>query len=348
MKLEDALLSQKSTSSSKHLFYSVEPTQASHSEGRYLLLTNKDLIQEAEVFIDSALQSLNGHPENHAKVMLADSPITRANRIESSTRFQTYAAKLKGMIPTTINTVTPTGNAWKRRTPTLLNLSDAAFPLLDSPKKQRTGKNTTHDSATTTTESTTSLTDIDIDAIESKQKDITDALAQQIQTLREESATMQRTMQEKFQESLTAMNNLEIRLEQRVQMAITSLSHTVQTAVDTMNAHSARSEDRLAQFLRSFQDQADRMAQQVDRMFQTQPGNQHPMDELMSTTPYGTPERPHSRPCTRTTPIDDDRPHVPTTWDMDDDPLADGSLKSSASHASPPTKGPDASTGGHE
>jgi hypothetical protein len=138
------------------------------------------LIQEAEVFIDSALQSLNGHPENHAKVMLADSPITRANRIESSTRFQTYAAKLKGMIPTTINTVTPTGNAWKRRTPTLLNLSDAAFPLLDSPKKQRTGKNTTHDSATTTTESTTSLTDIDIDAIESKQKDITDTLAQQI------------------------------------------------------------------------------------------------------------------------------------------------------------------------
>jgi hypothetical protein len=350
MALEDALLSQKSPTTKQHLFYSVEPTQSSTTDGRYLLITEKDMLPDAEAFIDNALQSLNAHPGNHANASLVDSPITRANRIASSPRFQSYTAKLKGMIPATIHTAHSSDNAWKRRTPTLMNLSDDNFPPLADPhKKPRTSTtNQANDSYATNTDTTTSLTDFDFEAHEKKQQAITDALNQQIELIRQETATMQRTMQEKFQESLTAMSNLELRLEHRVQTAISSLSLTVNTAVDTMHAHSARYDARLSQFLASFQTQADRMTTQVDRMFQTQPPDPTTTADNMRTTPPRSPDQPRSRPRLQQT-LNDDRPFVPTVWDMEHTELtADGSLQSSASHAPTPEKGPEASTGGHK
>ena len=155
-------------------------------------------------------------------------------------------------------------------------------------------------------------------------------------------------MQEKFQDSLNAMSNLELRLEQRVQTAISSLHLSINTAVESMHAQSAHYDDRLSQFLASFQNQADRMTTQVDRMFQTQPPDLPPHADNMLTTPPSSPDHPNSRQRLLPNPIDD-RLFVPTLWDMDHtDPLADGSLQSSASHATPPTKGTDASTGGHK
>jgi hypothetical protein len=350
MALEDALLRQKSPTSPRPLFSSIEPTQTSGLDGRYLLITDKESLTDAEAFIDSALQSLNAHPGNLANASRNLSPITRANRIASSTRFQSYAAKLQGMIPTTIHTDRSFGNAWKRRTPTLINLSEDDFPPLSEPsKKHRTGNTPPiTDSDTTHTDTTNSLTAFDLEAHDKAQQAVTDALAHQIALIRQETADMQRTMQEKFQDSLTAMSNLELRLEQRVQTAISSLHLSINTAVESMHTQSERYDDRLSQFLASFQNQADRMTTQVDRMFHTQPPDLPPPTEHMLTTPPSSPDHPTSRPRLHTNPIDD-RQFVPTVWDMDqNDPPADGSPQSSASHATPPKhKGTDASTGGH-
>jgi hypothetical protein len=49
MPFETALLSQMRAGTTESLFYSIEPTQASTSEGRYLLVTHKDSIKEAEL-----------------------------------------------------------------------------------------------------------------------------------------------------------------------------------------------------------------------------------------------------------------------------------------------------------
>jgi hypothetical protein len=255
------------------------------------------------------------------------------------------------MIPTTIHTDRSLGNAWKRRTPTLVNLSEDEFPPLSEPsKKHRTGTTPPiTDSDTTHTDTTNSLTAFDLEAHEKAQQAVTDALTQQIALIRQETADLQRTMQEKFQDSLNAMSNLELRLEQRVQTAISSLHLSINTAVESMHAQSARYDDRLSQFLASFQNQADRMTTQVDRIFETQPPDMptHAADTML-TTPPRSPDHPNSRQ--RLLPNNtDERPFVPIVWDMDHTEIpADGSLQSSASHATTPTTGKAASTGGHK
>ena len=68
MAFETALLSQQSPTSNQALFSSVEPIQTSQIDGRYLIITSTDLLHDAETFINAALQSLNAHPKNHAKL----------------------------------------------------------------------------------------------------------------------------------------------------------------------------------------------------------------------------------------------------------------------------------------
>jgi hypothetical protein len=68
MSFEQALLSKSYGDTNKPLFYSIEPTQASTAEGRYLLVTNKNAIKEAETFIDMVLASLNSNSNNCAQV----------------------------------------------------------------------------------------------------------------------------------------------------------------------------------------------------------------------------------------------------------------------------------------
>jgi hypothetical protein len=110
MPFADALLSQTRNGTTESLFYSIEPTQASTTEGRYLLVTHKDCVKEAEIFIDNALTALNEHSENRAHVQLDDAPIAQTNRINTSNCFQEYANKLKNMIPTMIEMPAPQQN----------------------------------------------------------------------------------------------------------------------------------------------------------------------------------------------------------------------------------------------
>ena len=101
---EEELMNQDKAGTTEKLFYSIEPTKFSETEGRYLLVTHKDNITEAEKFIDYALQHLTTNtPDNMAKIMRAHVPVTRSNRIQTSDRFQSYASKLHSMIPASIS-----------------------------------------------------------------------------------------------------------------------------------------------------------------------------------------------------------------------------------------------------
>jgi hypothetical protein len=252
MALDDALLSQTKAGSNDTLFYSIEPTQNTSATGRYLLVTHKDNIKEAEQFIDKALSDLNGNTGNCKRVQLTNAPIARANRISTSPRFQEYATKLRNMIPTTIDlpASTPT-NAWKRRpTPTTINLTDDTFPPLTHTKRPKQ----TPDNGTTTTSGTSDSSSSDIDL-----STFTDELAK----LRQESDAMQRKLQEQFKE---ALRDVEICMEQCTQSLVASMGQTLNQAVEHMTLQASKNNERMVTFLKSFQKQADRLTSQVERI----------------------------------------------------------------------------------
>jgi hypothetical protein len=155
--------------------------------------------------------------------MCSQAPVTHANRITTSDRFQSYVTKLQDMIPTTISTSMPTENIWKCRTPTAVNLTDDHFPALESPKKQRTDPVTNTDTATAT-DTTESLTTLDMDELERTQTEMKAIFRQEIETLCEETHRMQVELQDQFN---TAMNNLEIRIEKSNQTMFHDLGQSL-------------------------------------------------------------------------------------------------------------------------
>jgi hypothetical protein len=217
MPLDAALLHRCKAGTSEKMFTSIETTQYSETEGRYLLITHKDTIKEAEAFIDEVFHWMRNTPGEMEKItMVPTEPVRRANRIATSNRFQDYATKLQNLIPSTITTPTHhMHNAWKRRTPTAMNLTDADFPEMDSIKKQRTDERSHCDNtATDATDTTESITLVDLDLIEQRQLEIQTALRQEIADMRTANEAMQRTLQEQFN---TALMALEVRMESTTQ-----------------------------------------------------------------------------------------------------------------------------------
>jgi hypothetical protein len=232
------------------------------------------------------------------------------------------------MIPSTIEMPALPQNAWKRRNPTLINLTDDTFPPL-TPKKQKFIA--TDNMTTPTTDTSDASADLDLSSF-------TDELAK----VRQENADMQQRLQEQFQ---TALRDLEIRMEQRTQSLVSTMGDTITQAVEHMNQQTARSDERLATFLSSFQAQADRISDQMDRMM-SRPS------EPPTTSPPSTPLRRNRRRLDSPTALP--RPNVPENWEMDDDDefdqdiIDDRSRTSSARCASHPQSGMDATTGGRK
>jgi hypothetical protein len=305
------------------LFYSIEPTLYTETEGRYLLVTHKDNVAEAEQFIDFALKHLtNTCPDNMVKIMRAQTPVTRANRISTSDRFLSYVTKLQSLVPSTISMPTPTANAWKRRTPTAINITEDNFPALE-PKKQRTDSPTSPETATTTDSTnndTDMLTTIDLDEIEKAHTDIKVALREEIETLRQETKLMQAALQEQF---TGAMHQLEIRIEQSTQTMCQELGATLRNAVLTMNDQATRADTLLQQF----KDEASHQHDTLVRSIRNQLSGLRTKRE-------------------RDTKTWDEQHHEDE--DSMDEETADGSHNPIASRASHPKHGMDASTGSNK
>ena len=111
---EHALLDSTQPDTKICLFKSIEPTKDTEKDGKYLLITTTDPLNDAQVFIDQALEHMTTTtPDNIAHITKMDgSSVTRTNRIATLNCFKTYAHALQSMILTTIITMAPP-NAWK-------------------------------------------------------------------------------------------------------------------------------------------------------------------------------------------------------------------------------------------
>jgi hypothetical protein len=265
----ELLNSIKPGTTNEKLFYSIEPTKLSASEGRYLLVTHKDNIPDAEKFIDMVFHHLqNNTPETLANVTKDNQPIARANRIQTSPRFQTYATKLQGMIPTAINLTKPVHNAWKRRSqPTLMNLTDEEFPPLDPSKKPRISDSDTHPDSMSATATTETFTTVDLDEIERAQTQIKEELQNEIESLRKATEEMRAQLQQSLTQQLA---QLEQRIERNTQQMIASLGESLQQAMLKMNEQADRGERLMQDFMSASKLHTDSILtsiqQQIDRL----------------------------------------------------------------------------------
>ena len=257
---EDAILTSVSPDNpNQKLFYSIEPTTASVSEGRYLLVTHKHTLTAAIQYIDTVFQNMTSlAPDNMARIMRSDTPVTRANRVATSARFQTYAKHLANMIPNTITTLTPPVNAWKRRPPTVLDLDADAFPALDPSKKPRMDTATHHDtSSSSSTDTTESLTMVDLDEITRAQQTMQKDLKKEIEEMRAATLTMQQQLKAEFE---TAMQQLELRIETNTHTMIQTLGDSLHQAVAQQVASiNANIQENNAALLQALTDQINNL-----------------------------------------------------------------------------------------
>jgi hypothetical protein len=256
---EEAILTSVSPGTpDQKLFYSIEPTTASDSEGRYLLVTHKSTLDAAIQYIDNVFQHMTTlAPDNMARIMRSTTPVTRANRVATSDRFQSYAKKLATMIPSAITMSTPPVNAWKRRPPTILDLDTDAFPALDASKKPRTSAATTNDNSTSSTDSTESLTMVDLDEITRAQQTMKTDLQQEIEEMRKATAAMQQQLKMEFE---TAMQQLELRVETNTNRMIQTLGESLHQAVaQQVESINANIQENNAYLLQALTDQINNL-----------------------------------------------------------------------------------------
>jgi flagellar biosynthesis/type III secretory pathway chaperone len=229
------------------------------------------------------------------------------------------------MIPKTINLPKHPGhNAWKCRPPTKVNLMEDNFLPLTTPKKTKTLTSMEQDN-TTATGQTNLLTDVDVERIEQRQNELNATFTAKIEKLQQENKTMQKTLQAQFE---SAMQALELCIEHWTQQIVSSMGHTINQAIEHMNAQSECSDEHINAVLQSFQNQADRFTAQMDCMISSP-------DDSQSNSPTHTPVcRTRARIWESPLPSSDATDKWDDTMDEADNNnnnSADGSSKSHAS-----------------
>jgi hypothetical protein len=305
------------------LFVSIEPTTRAETDGRYLLITTKDCLDEAQTWFDSSVEQLtNNTPDNMVRITRdTASTVSRANRVLTSSRFQSYAATLQAMIPMTITTTTPPPNAWKRRPPVHVNLTDDTFPALDPNKKTKT---TVATETMNSMDDTPSFTTVDLDEIDAKREALRSEMQQDLEKMRQEMAKTRQEMREEF---MLQVGQMELRLEKNMKPMISDFNERVrtltlhiQTVADSVTTHSEVNDAKF-----------DRIMEAIESL-----------GKRSLPTPEGTPIR---NPDKRIKGHDDDATELmPIDHHLYE---ADGSLQynPTASRAITPTTGTHASAG---
>ena len=331
---EQALLTSVKPGTNDQLFTSIEPTKDTESDGRYLLVTKKDLLADAQQYIDHVLNTMaQSTPDDMARITQDDnSRVTRTNRVHTSTRFQSYAHALQNMIPTTITT-SPPPTAWKRRPTPTLNLTDDEYPALDTSKKPRMDDDIAMTDTSTTHDATETLTTIDLDEIENSHRALRADLERQVTELRMATEAAQKDMRETF---AIQMGQLELRIEKNTKTMLSNLSQDFQAAVNRM----AEQVDRTDQLFKTFKDDMTyEITLRIDTVLAAIQANR---DGISTPKMGSTPLRPDKKKLRESsTP-----PMYANPLNFDTTPnQADGSLNPTASRAIPPQVGNDAQAG---
>jgi hypothetical protein len=244
------------------------------------------MINDSTAYINQVLTSLTHHSPD--TIMRDGRPVTRANRVATSECFQTYAHQLQAMIHASIITTHPPPNAWKHHsTSTMMDLTADQFPPLGTNKKPRINNTTSIDTTSSSTESTESLTMVDLDEIEKAQQQIKIDLQDEIALLRQATDKMQQQMQADFN---AAMQQLELRVTQTTTQMIQGLGDSLQKAVDMMNTQAARSEQMITQINDTMETNSKNLLQaissQIERLSQSPTSPNRPRKHHKEVTPH--------------------------------------------------------------
>jgi hypothetical protein len=156
----DIILNAKKTVNNETIFSSIEIRSASQKEGRYLLLTNKNKLHTAEHMIDDLIKYINTATDITDDISIAGEGIRRANRIQTSNKFDGYTAFLRSKVPSMI-TINPAPNAWaKRREPMTMDYTNNNYPPLP-PKKARVESDNTVKMVDSSEQSDTVIIDLE-------------------------------------------------------------------------------------------------------------------------------------------------------------------------------------------
>jgi hypothetical protein len=140
--LEQIIMDAKVHGTNDPIFLSIEPTNTTQTEGRYLLLTEKNKISAAKHMIDELVKYISANPTLSDTMTIPGQEIRRANRVQVSNAFDGYANFLVSKVPTTVIT-NPAQNAWhKHHGQTSMDYVNKKYPpLVDSFQKPRISTN---------------------------------------------------------------------------------------------------------------------------------------------------------------------------------------------------------------
>lgn len=201
--------------SGQPLISGIEPTKLTHSSGRYLFLTQKDVVNEAEKKLDKLFEKLAHEGQLNALAM-EGMFIRRINQIQSKP-VAAYAESLRARFSPPVATVqapappsTPTRNAWNR-TPTF-KLNHANFPELnDTPTRRHKDKKARMETSTLAEDDNslsppsvgttqTELTD-ERTEIQSTLANMQDTFAKQIKSIKDANEAKVRHAEERIQQA---------------------------------------------------------------------------------------------------------------------------------------------------
>ena len=243
--LHEVIMNAKIVNTKIKIFSSVENTNYSATEGRYLLVTDKHKMKHAETFMDDLITHIHKHDDLRSKFSIDGEPIRRVNRVKTSTKFDGYTNFLieKSKIPSTIETNAPP-NFWKNRQNKNVRTeyTSEEMPEPEQNKKMRTSNETDTTCNMTDADSSEGVI-VDIDAELQKEREF---LVSKLDEQNNKFEEALRIMRIEFGEKLTeAVNASEQRMTNAVSQHLEAMTKKSDQAMSRMEkqSHDALSEN---------------------------------------------------------------------------------------------------------
>lgn len=248
--IEQVIMDAKVPGTNNPIFLSIEPTNASQSEGRYLLLTDKTKISAAEQMIDALVKYLRLNPNVAQTMTIPGQMIHRTNRVQVSSEFDGYAQFLVSKVPTTL-IIDPAKNAWnKRRDHTRMDYDNESFPPLSASKKTRFS---TTDTETTDSTDTPDSVIVDLETELAKEREHSEKRLEELRTAFTDELS---AMKKEFTKGMTeAIEKSEERMTATIKTHIGDMRRTcdevVQTALQRVETKSSEAIDHLIDWMKN-------------------------------------------------------------------------------------------------
>jgi len=242
----DIIMNAKVPGTNKLIFSSIEPTNASSTEGRYLLLTERNKMGDAEHMIDEFIAYIKANPEISNTLSIEGEEVRRANRIQTSNEFNGYKSFLLSKVPSTITT-NPAPNAWnKRRDTTSMDYINDNYPVLEPSKKARFELADTITTTESTEQSDTVIVDLE-EELKKERAHTEQRLSDLHKALADEIEKMKVAFEKQINDSIAQS---EKRMVAAIQQHIGDIMRTSDNAIKRIEEKSNEVADRLLSIIK--------------------------------------------------------------------------------------------------